>query len=252
MTAFAQDNQYLSRREMLQRSACGFGSLAFSAMAASASQTQIPTISPRAKRVIFIFMQGGPSHVDTYDYKPELFKAHDREVEFHVPRTRAIEKRKVYQPLWDFEQYGECGHWSSTLFPEVARHMDDLCFIHSMHTEGVAHGPATLFLHTGATNLIRPSVGSWISYGLGSGSENIPAFVTVNPPANKGGPRNYSNAFLPAFHQGTVLGRPGDVNAPPEIRNLSKPLWESKPPNGITNFCNGSIRNSDRIPAHRF
>ncbi len=212
-----------SRRELLKASACGFGSLAFSAMAS-------PTlpVMPRAKRVIFIYMQGGPSQVDTYDYKPELIKAHDQEVEFHVPRSRQVEKRKVMKPFWDFQQYGECGHYSSTLFPEVAKHMDDLCFIHSMHTEGVAHGPATLFMHTGATNLVRPSMGAWISYGMGTENENLPAFVTVNPPANKGGPRNYGNAFLPASHQGTVLGKVGNPNALPEIRNLKSPVSDEE------------------------
>lgn len=208
-----------SRRQLLKAAGCGFGSLAFSAMA-----NQMPVIAPRAKRVIFIFLQGGPSQVDTYDYKPELFRADQREVGFYVPRTRVEEQRTVMKPMWDFQQYGESGRWSSSLFPEVARHIDDLCFIHSMHTEGVAHGPATLFLHTGATNLVRPSMGAWISYGLGSENENLPAFVTVNPPANKGGPRNYANAFLPAFHQGTVLGQPGNPNASPEIRNLGSPL----------------------------
>jgi len=189
-----------------------------------ASAGPSPMLAPRAKRVVFLFMQGGPSHVDTYDYKPELIKADQKEAEFLVPRSRKIEKRKVFKPLWDFRQYGECGHWSSSIFPEVAKHMDDLCFIHSMHTDGVAHGPATLFLHTGATAVVRPSMGSWISYGLGSENANMPAFVTINPPANKGGPRNYGNAFLPAFYHGTVLGQPGNPNAAPEIRNLTSPL----------------------------
>ncbi|MEM1442311.1 MAG: DUF1501 domain-containing protein, partial [Verrucomicrobiota bacterium] len=211
-----------SRRQLLKAAGCGFGSLAFSAMA-----NQTPAVAPRAKRVIFLFMQGGPSQVDTYDYKPELFEADEREVGFYVPRTRVEEQRKVMKPMWEFKQYGESGRWSSSLFPNVAKHIDDLCFIHSMHTEGVAHGPATLFLHTGATNLVRPSMGAWISYGLGAENENLPAFVTVNPPANKGGPRNYANAFLPAFHQGTVLGQPGNPNANPEIRNLSSPLGDA-------------------------
>lgn len=210
-----------SRRQLLKASACGFGSLALSSFA-----NQSSVIVPRAKRVIFVFMQGGPSQVDTYDYKPELIKAHEKELEFRVPRSRSVEKREVMKPLWDFKQYGECGRWSSSLFPQVAKHVDDLCFIHSMHTEGVAHGPATLFLHTGATNLIRPSMGAWVSYGLGAENENLPTFVTVNPPATKGGPRNYGNAFLPAFHQGTVLGQPGNRNSRPEIKNLKSPLSE--------------------------
>ncbi len=213
------DQGFLSRRDLLKGTACGFGSLALSAFA-----DERPVMIPRAKRIIFLFMQGGPSQVDTYDYKPALFKAHEKEVGFWVPRTRQEEQRQVMKPLWDFKQYGECGRWSSSLFPEVAKHVDDLCFIHSMHTEGVAHGPATLFLHTGATNLVRPSMGAWVSYGLGSENQNLPAFVTVNPPANKGGPRNYGNAFLPASTQGTVLGQPGNPNAKPEIRNLLSPL----------------------------
>ena len=214
-------NLHPSRRSLLKSTACGFGGLALSAFA-----DQTPIRVPRAKRVIFLFMQGGPSQVDTYDYKPELIKAHDKKVDFHVPRSRKVEQRTVMKPLWDFKQHGECGRWSSSIFPEVARHVDDLCFIHSMHTEGVAHGPATLFLHTGATNLVRPSMGAWVSYGLGSENANLPAFVCVNPPANKGGPRNYGNAFLPAFHQGTVLGQPGNPNARPEIKNLKSPLDE--------------------------
>jgi hypothetical protein len=207
------------RRALLKSAACGFGGLALSSFA-----SQSPVIAPRAKRIIFLFMQGGPSQVDTYDYKPELTKGHQKKVNFWVPRTRQNEERELMKSFWEFKQYGECGRWSSSLFPEVAKHVDDLCFIHSMHTEGVAHGPATLFLHTGATNLVRPSVGAWISYGLGSGNSNLPAFVTVNPPANKGGPRNWGNAFLPASTQGTVLGQAGNPNAKPEIRNLASPV----------------------------
>ena len=210
-----------SRRSLLKGAACGFGHLAFSAMA---SQAPPQMIAPRAKRVIFLYLQGGPSHVDSFDYKPELFKAHDQTKDTYVPRTRKVEARKMMQPLWEFSQHGQCGRWASTLFPEINSMVDDLCFIHSMHTEGVAHGPSTLFLHTGATNLIRPSVGAWISYGLGSENENLPAFVTINPPANNGGPRNYSNAFLPANHQGTLLGSPGNRDSRPTIKNLNSPL----------------------------
>ncbi len=219
-----------SRRSLLKSAACGFGSLAFAGMAGQLHAARNPLAprdpmhSARAKRVIFIFMQGGPSHVDTFDPKPELYRRHAQEVDFLNARTRQVERKKVMQPLWEFQRYGESGRQVSSLFPEMAKHVDDLCFLHGMHTEGVAHGPATLFLHTGATNLVRPSMGAWISYGLGSANENLPAFVTVNPPANKGGPRNYANAFLPAIHQGTVLGQPGNRIAKPELRNLNSPL----------------------------
>jgi len=227
------DSSGIDRRSLLQQGACGFGWLAFSAMAdqlaaasglAPATLHSSALVRPRAKRVIFLFMQGGPSQVDTFDHKPALWKHHDQSVDFKVPRTRKVESRQIFKPLWEFKQHGECGRPVSALFPKVAEHVDDLCFLHGMHTEGVAHGPATLFLHTGATSLVRPSMGAWISYGLGSGNENLPAFVTVNPPANKGGPRNYGNAFLPAIHQGTVLGQPGNPNAAPVIGNLKSPL----------------------------
>jgi hypothetical protein len=111
----------------------------------------------------------------------------------------------------------------SELFPETARHVDDLCFIHSLHTEGVAHGPATLFLHCGATNFIRPSIGSWISYGLGTENQNLPGFVTVGPSSGNGGPRNYGPAFLPAVHQGTAIGQAGSDADDATIRNLVNP-----------------------------
>ncbi|MEX0716862.1 MAG: DUF1501 domain-containing protein [Planctomycetaceae bacterium] len=211
----------LSRREMLRRAACGFGSLALAGLAAEAASpaqaaesadplaARLPHHPPRAKRVIFIFMQGGPSQVDTFDHKPRLEKENGERVRFKVARTRKVTPEKVMQSPWKFARHGECGQWVSDLFPEVARHVDDLCFLQGMHTEGVAHGPATLFLHTGATNLVRPSVGSWITYGLGTENRNVPGFITLNPSAANGGPRNYSNSFLPTVYQGTVLGRAG-------------------------------------------
>ena len=220
-----------SRRHWLHSAACGFGALAFNGIAhrqaLAARNPLAASLTPhpaRAKRVIFVFMQGGPSHVDTFDLKPELYRHHEKQATFHNPRTRKVEDHTVMQPLWEYQRHGESGRPVSSLFPEMAKHVDDLCFLHGMHTEGVAHGPATLFLHTGATNLIRPSVGSWISYGLGTENESLPAFVTINPAANKGGPRNYGNAFLPAIHQGTVLGQPGNRNAAPKLRNLESPI----------------------------
>src|SRR5437868_2735974 len=110
------------------------------------------------------------------------------------------------------------------LFPAINRHVDDLCFLHSMQTEGVAHGPATLFLHCGATSFIRPSIGSWVLYGLGSDNENLPGFVSIAPSAGNGGPRNYGNAFLPAVYQGTGLGRAGAPASEATIRDLAGPL----------------------------
>ena len=217
--------QPLSRREILKSISCGFGYLAFAGLGAQASAATMnpmmarPAIIPaRAKRVIFLFMQGGPSHVDTYDPKPLLDQNDGKEIEFRVARTRTVTARKILKSPWKFKQYGQCGRWVSELFPEVARHVDDLCFIQSVHTDGVAHGPATLCLHTGATNLVRPSVGAWVTYGLGTENQDLPGFVTISPPANMGGPRNYGNAFLPTVYQGTAIGR---VGAPAGIRHLT-------------------------------
>jgi len=221
-----------SRRQMLKSAACGFGSLALAGMQGAHAVTGNPLaaktslIPQRAKRVIFIFMAGGPSHVDTFDYKPELIANDGKDIDFVGVRTGTFgkpSKRRLMKPLWDFKQYGECGQHVSSLFPHIAGQVDDLAFIHSMHTEGVAHGPSTLFLHTGATNLVRPSMGSWISYGLGSENENLPAFMTISPSAGKGGPRNYGNAFLPSIHQGTAIGRAGSASAV-KIRNVDNAM----------------------------
>jgi hypothetical protein len=136
-------------------------------------------------------------------------------------RTRTVTNHRVMKSPWSFRQYGESGHWVSEIFPHIGSHVDDLCFLHGMHTEGVAHGPATLFLHTGSINLIRPSVGSWVLYGLGSENQNLPGFVTLCPSMGNGGPRNWNNSFLPATHQGTAIGRAGMPATDARIRNLT-------------------------------
>jgi hypothetical protein len=228
----------MNRRHLLQTLSCGFGGLALSALAGQntgPTGARLPLLPARAKRVIFVFMQGGPSHVDTFDYKPLLFDRDGEMVDFYDARkiansgNAAATSHRIMKPLWDFSQYGESGRHVSALFPEVARHVDDLCFIHSMHTEGIAHGPATLFLHCGATNFIRPSMGSWITYGLGSESENLPGFVTIGPSSGNGGARNYGSAFLPPIYQGTPLGRADAPAATAAFRNVMNPsLSEEK------------------------
>ena len=171
-------------------------------------------------------MQGGPSHLDTYDYKPRLERDDGRKLPFDDARTiantgnRGTDQRVLKSP-WKFQQHGQTGRWVSQLFPETARHVDDLCFIRSMHTEGVAHGPATLFLHCGSTNFIRPSMGAWINYGLGTENENLPGFITVAPSLGNGGSRNFGNAFLPAVYQGTAIGAAGQNAKDLGIRNLA-------------------------------
>ena len=206
-----------NRRRLLQSSGCGFGALAFHSLLAQSTDaavsnpltTSLPMLPQRAKRIIFIFMQGGPSHVDSFDYKPDLIDHHDKSIDFTGVRFGTFgqqSQRKLMKPLWRFNQHGQCGQHVSELFPHIANHVDDLCFLKGMHTEGVAHGPSTLFMHTGATNLVRPSLGSWLMYALGSENHNLPGFITLQPSNMNGGPRNYSNAFLPAFYQGTAIG----------------------------------------------
>ena len=217
-----------SRRHALRDVACGFGGLAMGALAhqqATGASARIVHHPPKAKRVIFLFMAGGVSHVDSYDYKEQLFQDDGKMVRFDdartLAKTRKIIEHRVMKPLWDFEQYGQAGQHVSELFPHTARHVDDLCFLKGMHTEGVAHGPSTLFLHTGSINLVRPSMGSWANYGLGTENENLPGFVSIGPAMGNGGPRNYSNAFLPAAYQGTPVGRAGIPAKEATIRNLT-------------------------------
>jgi hypothetical protein len=218
-----------SRRHALQSMACGFGYLALAGLAQSARAADPlapcqPHHPARAKRVIFIFMQGGPSHVDTFDYKPRLARDDGKMLEFDdartLAKTRKIVTHRVMKSPWGFRQHGQSGRWVSELFPHVARHADDLCVLNGLHTEGIAHGPATLFLHTGSINLVRPSVGAWVTYGLGTDNHNLPGFVTICPSMGNGGPRNYSNAFLPTVYQGTAVGRAGIPATEAKIRNL--------------------------------
>jgi hypothetical protein len=225
-----------SRRSFLQTSGCGFGWLAASALAQNqalaaggAMAVRKPHHTARAKRIIFLFMQGGVSQVDSYDYKPRLLRDDQKVIDIADARTVAKtgkgSPQRLKKPLWDFAQHGATGRWASNLFPSINRHVDDLCFLHGMHTEGVAHGPATLFLHTGTTSFIRPSMGSWVMYGLGAENENLPGFVTLSPSLGNGGPRNYGNAFLPAVFQGTPVGRSGQPAREGTIRNITNNIW---------------------------
>jgi hypothetical protein len=225
-----------SRREFLQGTSCGFGALALSALTAEPRQLVEaaasgslhpagPHFAPRAKRVIFLFMQGGVSQVDSFDYKPRLAKDDGQSMPFDDARQRANtgdgqSTQRVMKSPWNFAQHGQSGHCVSDLFPEIARHADDLCLLRGMHTEGVAHGPATLFLHCGATTFVRPSLGSWVIYGLGTENQDLPGFVTISPSAGNGGTRNYGAAFLPAEYQGTALGTAGAAAEKATIRNL--------------------------------
>ncbi len=202
--------------------ACGFGSLAFDGIATADSLNGLHHL-PKAKRVIFLFMHGGPSHLDTFDYKPRLNADDGKRLPFAPAKNldpSATSQAKLLGSPWKFQQYGESGLWGSELFPEVSKHLDDICVIRSMQSKGQSHGQAVCMLHTGADNFVRPSVGSWISYGLGASNANLPAFVSISPPATHGGPRNFGSAFLPAAHQGTTVGRAGKLGKSDSFRFL--------------------------------
>ena len=208
---------------MLQSTACGFGSLAVAGTALAAND-HVPHHAPRAKRVIFLFMHGGPSHVDTFDYRPELQRHSGERLPFAPARNldpTATRQAMLLGSPWKFDQHGESGLWVSELFPEVARHVDDLCVIRSMHSRGQSHGQAVCMLHTGTDNFVRPSVGAWVSYGLGTANRDLPTFVSISPSASHGGPRNYGPAFLPASHQATTIGRNGKLAAEASFEFLS-------------------------------
>src|SRR5262245_8013941 len=200
-----------SRRTLLQTTASGFGSLAFAALAHEQAARANPAVNPlapkaphfpaKAKRVIFLCMEGGPSHVDTFDHKPRL-TADDGKA---YGRGR-LAGAKLLGSLWKFQQHGQSGLWVSDLFPEVAKHADDLCLVNSMQTDLPNHPQAFLQMHCGIFQFPRPSLGAWVVYALGTENAKLPGFITISPPVNNGGPANYGASFLPAMYQGTKIG----------------------------------------------
>jgi hypothetical protein len=209
--------QTKTRRDLLRASAGGFGQLVLAAIAAQGARaanrpaageitSPAPHFPPRARRIIFLFMWGGPSHVDLFDPKPRLNADDGKQLAGKSVGSDKDQMGSLLGSPFRFAQHGESGIWISELFPQLARHADRLCVVRSVHTEGSAHGEALLRLHTGQANLVRPSVGAWVSYGLGSDNENLPAFITISPPRGHGGVQNYGSAFLPALHQGTAIG----------------------------------------------
>lgn len=207
--------QGLSRRRMLQTSAVGFGWLAALALLAQTGATAAAVdpmapkrshFAPRAKRVIFLLMKGGPSQVDTFDPKPLLDRDDGKPYPGQKPRVQFAPTSTLLKSPWSFKNYGESGLPVSELFPHVAQCVDDLCILRSLHGTNPAHGGALLKLHTGSDNFIRPSMGSWITYGLGTENQNLPGFITICPTFAHGGVNNWGAAFLPAAYQGTPLG----------------------------------------------
>ena len=220
----------LTRRDMLRVSSAGFGSLALASLlqeeanAAGPLSPRKPHFPARAKRVIFLFMHGGPSQVDTFDYKPLLERDHGKPLPFSKPRVFSAKTGNLLKSPFKFKQHGDSGTWMSELFPHLAGCADDLCMINSMHGSNSRHGGALLELHTGSDTFVRPSMGSWITYGLGSENQNLPGYVTMCPTLTHGGVNAYSSAFLPAVYHGTPLGNasiPSDKINIPFIKNAA-------------------------------
>lgn len=204
-----------TRRQWLQGTGCGFGWLAFSALAArTALGREVPRPGlGQAKRVIFLNMKGGPSHVDTFDYKPELVQVDGKP----GPRPGS----KWMKSPWKFSQCGESGLWISELFPSLSQRADDLMIVNSMQTDVPAHPQATIRLHTGNSQFVRPSLGSWVLYGLGSENESLPGFISIAPNGGAGGAQNYGNAFLPASYQGMRIGTDNRDVDQTQVANLA-------------------------------
>jgi hypothetical protein len=215
----------ISRRDALKGAASGFGYLAFAGLSTWAAEKaagplapKAPQIPARAKRVIFLCMEGGPSHVDTFDHKPKLTADKDKEIgKGRVPNA------KLLASPWSFRQHGKSGLWVSELFPEVARHADDLCVVRSMQTDLPNHSQALIQMHTGVFQSPRPSIGAWTLYGLGTENANVPGFITLCPPVGSGGAANYGTSFLPAIYQGTRIGTAGRPIATASLSNLTNP-----------------------------
>lgn len=218
----------LSRRELLSKAGCGIGALAFADLLRADgllenASTSATNFAPKAKSVIWLFMEGGPGAMDTFDPKPALQKGDGKQPETDIEVFFGNPGPLMKSPF-SFRQHGESGAWVSDILPNIARHVDDIAMIKSVHCESPNHAPALFQMNTGLTRPGFPSAGSWINYGLGSANRNLPGFVVMqNAQATKGGPVNWSNGFLPASFQGTPfrtsgspllnLERPGDMTS---------------------------------------
>ena len=223
----------LSRRDMLKSVSAGFGYLAFAGLSATAAApyqnpllAKAPHFPARAKRVIFLSMQGGPSHLDTFDYKPKLIADAGKS---------GPGKGKLVAPVAEFKQRGQSGLWISDAFAKVAAHADEMCLLRGMFTDIPNHPQAFVQMHTGSARFVRPSLGAWTLYGLGTVNENLPGFLTIAAPVALGGAQNYGSAFLPASFQGTRIDTPAEVAG-------AKPARKGKGETGSTEAM-GNLRN---------
>src|SRR5262245_35345940 len=232
---------YSSRRDFLRRTGGGFGLLALAGLlgeqgllgaATADDERRLNPLAPRpphfatkAKSVIWLFMNGGPSQVDTWDYKPDLAKRDGVELEGFDQNTGFFTGSvgPLMKSPFKFQQHGQSGSWVSEIFPNMAQHVDKMAFLHSCFTKSNNHSPALFTVNTGLPKMGLPCVGSWVTYGLGSESQNLPAFVTMSDPLGRGLPKGYAQnwgaGFLPSVFQGTWLKPQGDP-----IDNLNRPV----------------------------
>ncbi|MCP4817378.1 MAG: DUF1501 domain-containing protein, partial [Planctomycetaceae bacterium] len=239
-----------TRREFLWQAGGGFTSLPLLSMLSEdgflGHQTQAadgaspyenplapkpPHFAPKAKSVIFLFMYGGPSHIDTFDYKPKMYGMDGKTIDVKTfGRGGRKNKGRIVEPKWKFKQYGECGKWVSDLFPNVATCVDDIAFLNSMTADSPIHGSAMLMMNSGKVLSGSPALGSWVNYGLGSVNENLPGFVVMLD--RTGGPisgaKNWASGYMPAAYQGVVMRSKGapilDLEPPPGVRKTTQRL----------------------------
>ncbi|PHX63909.1 MAG: sulfatase [Planctomycetaceae bacterium] len=221
----------ISRREALRKMGAGLGGIGLASMlseknagaASSTFESRGPHFAPKAKRIIQLFMPGGPSQVDTFDYKPMLAK-HAGERPGLVDRKSLRNTKMGLMPSpFGFKQYGQCGKWVSDIFPETAQCVDDICFVHSMHTDIPEHAGAILMTNLGALQPNRPSMGSWLVYGLGAETNNLPGFVAMSPVAKpRGNVANWGNSFLPGAYAGSYVNI-REMKSDAILRDLRKP-----------------------------
>lgn len=251
----------LSRRQMLRRCAGGFGAVALAALmsdrayaeAHAGSSTPFaphpPHCTPRAQNVIFLYMEGGVSHVDTFDPKPRLASENGKPFKMKIEPTQFNANGNVLASPWKFKQYGQSARPVSELFPHVAQCVDELAIIHSMTSDFSEHASANYFLHTGFGQQGRPSMGSWTCYGLGSASQNLPGFIVLNSGKMPiGGPANFASGFLPATYQGSLFRSGGDPVA--NIRPLEeRPSIQQSKLNAMRQLDAGVLERFDHADA---
>ena len=245
----------LNRRMMLERSAMGMGSLALGSMLQSADASEAnplavrkPHFAAKAKRVIHLFMNGGPSHVDTFDPKPSLEKYAGKALPTDNPKTERKTGAAFPSPF-KFQKYGQSGIEVSELFAKTAQHVDDMCIIRSMHANVPNHEPSLLLMNCGEARLIRPSMGSWLTYGLGTENQNLPGFIAMCPggyPIQES--QNWQAGFLPGIYQGTYIDtKQTEVNKLIEnIRNKNLSLEKQRKQLDLLQKLN-SLHAKDRL-----